>query len=227
MVLGLRGRACVAIASALWLGSPDTAAAACSVSYECSGTDVCKGGECVATHDCRTSGIKAVGDEIQIRGWQCRVTLEAIYQAMPDAVSKEGTEYTLNKQIVIRDGCVLEIHGPARASSPDAAVSLLKLKVRIITCCVATGCNGPTDLVYVAQIVSSRCTSTELRDSLQNAPTIFGIILYDYTAIIPLYCRMPRSFCPSPRKSFRKTPGAYDLYRSCTYFMVAARRFEH
>ncbi|CAM9430926.1 unnamed protein product [Ascophyllum nodosum] len=54
--------------------------------------------------------------------------MEAIRMALPDAVTKEGEEYVLQKKVWVRDGCVLEIHGSSSASSSDAAVSLLKLK---------------------------------------------------------------------------------------------------
>lgn len=97
--------------------------------YQCWGVNMCNSGVCAAPNDCSASAIKFINNVIQIRGWRCRVTMEDIRQALPDSVTKEGTEYTLHNRIVVRDGSVLEIHGASRASSPAAVVSLLKLKV--------------------------------------------------------------------------------------------------
>eukprot|EP00903_Cladosiphon_okamuranus_P007254 g7037.t1 len=87
------------------------------------------GGKCAAPRECPSTAIQMHDDGVvQIRGWRCRVTLEQIRLAVPGVLSKEGTTYTLNNKIWIRDGAILEIHGASRASSPDTAVSLLRLK---------------------------------------------------------------------------------------------------
>lgn len=113
-----------------------TFASACR-DFLCPGVTMCSegefAGECAAPSDCASTAIQFNNNVIQIRGWRCRVTLEQIRTALPDAVSKVGTEYTLNNKIWVRDGAVLEIHGESEASSPDTAVSLLKLKVRDMT----------------------------------------------------------------------------------------------
>lgn len=99
--------------------------------FLCPGVSACSSdGVCEAPTDCPASSIEFYNNVIQIRGSGCRVTMEAIHQTLPDNVTKEGTEYTVNNKILVRDGCILEIHGAETASSPDAAVSLLKLKVR-------------------------------------------------------------------------------------------------
>lgn len=117
-----------ALAAALGLGC--AAARACS-DFHCWGVNICsEDGMCTAPTDCDASSITLEDDVIQIRGSRCRVTMEAIHQALPEDVTKDGTEYTLNKKLVVRDDCILEIHGAARASSTDAIVTLLKLKVR-------------------------------------------------------------------------------------------------
>lgn len=56
--------------------------------------------------------------------------MEDIHVALPEQVAKEGTVYTLNAQLWVRDKNVLEIHGAGRASSDAVDVSLLRLKVR-------------------------------------------------------------------------------------------------
>ncbi|CAM9349963.1 unnamed protein product [Ectocarpus sp. 6 AP-2014] len=107
------------------------ATAACR-DFNCWGSTMCNEGEysgvCDTPNDCADTAIQFINDVIQIRGWRCRVTLEQIRLVLPDTVSKDGTEYTLNNEIWVRDGSILEIHGASKASSPDAAVSLLKLK---------------------------------------------------------------------------------------------------
>ena len=118
-----------ALLALLLLGDSEYSAACSDV--ECYGVDVCSSeGECAAPADCTASNIQDKVDHIEIRGNGCRVTMEAIRMALPDAVTKEGEEYVLQKKVWVRDGCVLEIHGSSSASSSDAAVSLLKLKVR-------------------------------------------------------------------------------------------------
>lgn len=106
--------------------------------YACWGVDVCSqgktAGECAAPRECPSTVIKMINDVVQIRGWRCRVTLEQIRLAFPSALTKSGTEYMLNNKIWLRDGAVLEIHGPSQASSADTAVSLLKLKVCFGVC---------------------------------------------------------------------------------------------
>lgn len=102
--------------------------------FECWGVTMCSegefGGQCAAPRECPSTAIQMTDNGVvQIRGWRCRVTLEQIRLALPDVLSKEGATYTLNNQIWIRDGAILEIHGASRASSPDTAVSLLRLKV--------------------------------------------------------------------------------------------------
>lgn len=104
--------------------------------YLCSGVDTCSIGpseeECRAPVDCDSSTAFEISDDlVQIRGGRCRATLEQIRTVDPDAVSKDDAtaEYTLNKDIWVRQGGILEIHGESEASSPDAAVSLLKMKV--------------------------------------------------------------------------------------------------
>lgn len=54
--------------------------------------------------------------------------MEDIHVALPEQVAKEGTVYTLNAQLWVRDKNVLEIHGAGRASSDAVDVSLLRLK---------------------------------------------------------------------------------------------------
>lgn len=106
--------------------------------YACWGVNMCSdgewGGDCAAPSECPSTAISMTDSGvIQIQGWRCRVTLEQIRLALPeypDAVVKEGTEYTLNSRVWLRHGAVLEIHGPSRASTPDVAVTLLKLRVR-------------------------------------------------------------------------------------------------
>ena len=103
--------------------------------FTCSGVNVCSDGafdgDCAAPADCPSTAIQMMdNDVIQITRWRCKVTLEQIRLALPEAVTKEGTEYTLNNKIWLRHGSILEIHGESSASSPDTAVSLLKLKVR-------------------------------------------------------------------------------------------------
>eukprot|EP00752_Nemacystus_decipiens_P001269 g1266.t1 len=120
-----------AFAFLLILGDTISRASACR-DYACWGTNMCNDGEfggvCDAPRGCPSTAIKMIEDVVQIRGWRCRVTLEQIRLAFPDVLSKEGTEYTLNNKIWIRDGAILEIHGASKASSPDTAVSRLKLK---------------------------------------------------------------------------------------------------
>lgn len=121
---------CALVATLLLLDTSQFVAA-CDDHHDCYGVDVCgSDGECVAPTDCTSSNIEDNGDYIQIRGPVCRVTIEAIRQALPDYVTQDGEEYILNKQLILRDGCVFEIHGGSAASSSDAAVSVLKLKVR-------------------------------------------------------------------------------------------------
>lgn len=116
-----------ALVAALSLGY--AAARACS-DFHCWGVNICsEDGTCTAPTDCDASSIAVEDDVIQIKGSRCRVTMEAIHKALPDDVTKDGTEYTLNRKLVVRDDCILEIHGAARASSTDAIVTLLKLKV--------------------------------------------------------------------------------------------------
>lgn len=110
---------------------PPFAVAGCT-DYSCWGVNVCSEGRCAPPRDCTERSIQFVHDVIKIRA-RCRVTMETIRLAFPEAVTKEGTEYTLHNQIVVTNGGILEIHGTSRASSPDAAVSLLKLKVRVST----------------------------------------------------------------------------------------------
>ena len=100
--------------------------------YTCAGVTVCNDeGGCGAPADCTADDIRLLSTGvIKIVGKGCRVTLEQIRLALPEAVTKEGTEYTLNNKLTLRKGSILEIHGRSSASSPDAAVSLLKLKVR-------------------------------------------------------------------------------------------------
>lgn len=120
----------VALALALFFLGTSQLATACD-DRDCYGVTVCSSeGECVAPTDCTSSNIQDNGEDIEISGPVCRVTIEAIHQALPNAVTKDGDEYILNKRLIIRDGCVLEIHGGSAASSSDAAVSVLKLKVR-------------------------------------------------------------------------------------------------
>lgn len=135
-------RAASRLATALFLtiNSVSSGVDACE-DFTCSGTTICDDGTCVAPSSCPATGIELDTDTgiIQIRGWRCLVTMEDIRVAHPTAVTKEGTEYTLNNKIVVRDGCILEIHGASQASSPDAAVSLLNLKVR--SCARAVSCD--------------------------------------------------------------------------------------
>lgn len=106
--------------------------------YACWGITMCSdgewAGECAAPSDCSSTVISMTeSGVIEILGWRCRVTLEQIRLALPEypnAVVKDGTEYTLNSKVWLRHGAILEIHGPSKSSSPDAAVTLLKLKVR-------------------------------------------------------------------------------------------------
>ena len=106
--------------------------------YACWGVNMCSDGEfggvCAAPSDCPSTAIQMMDNGvIQIVGWRCRVTLEQIRLALPEnpnAVTKQGTEYTLNNGIWLRHGSILEIHGTSRASSPDTTVTLLKIKVR-------------------------------------------------------------------------------------------------
>lgn len=122
----MAGKALSALAATLGL----CAANACG-DFHCWGVNICDAdGACSPPTDCDASAITEEDDVIQIRGSRCRVTMEAIHQALPDSVTKDETEYTLNKKLVIRDDCILEIHGASKASSPDAVVTLLKLKVR-------------------------------------------------------------------------------------------------
>lgn len=120
-----------ALAFLLGLG-PWAVSQACR-DFTCWGVTMCSegefAGECAAPLECPSTAIQMTNGVVQIRGWRCRVTLEQIRLALPDVVSKEGTEYTLNNEIWIRDGAILEIHGASKASSADTAVSLLKLKV--------------------------------------------------------------------------------------------------
>lgn len=120
-----------ALAAALAFLGTSRLTAACN-DHDCYGVNVCStGGECVAPTDCTSSNIKDKDDKIEIRGQRCRVTLEALHQALPEYVTTDGQgEYTLHKKLFLRDGCVLEIHGGDAASSPEAAVSTLRLKVR-------------------------------------------------------------------------------------------------
>lgn len=122
----MAGKALSALAATLSL----CAVNACG-DHHCWGVNICTGDDvCGPPSDCDASSITVEDDVIQIRGSRCRVTMEAIHLALPDAVTKDGTEYTLNNKLVVRDGCILEIHGASKASSPDAVVTLLKLKVR-------------------------------------------------------------------------------------------------
>nr|QGV16393.1 Mannuronate C5-epimerase [Saccharina japonica] len=120
----MAGKALSALAATLSL----CAVNACG-DHHCWGVNICTGDDvCGPPSDCDASSITVEDDVIQIRGSRCRVTMEAIHLALPDAVTKDGTEYTLNNKLVVRDGCILEIHGASKASSPDAVVTLLKLK---------------------------------------------------------------------------------------------------
>lgn len=134
-----------AIAGALLCGLRATAACR---DYLCFGTTMCSdgefGGDCAEPRDCPSTAIQFADDVIQIRGWRCRVTLEQIRLVLPESITKVGTEFTLFHKIWVRDGAILEIHGASEASDPDAAVSLLKLKVRacesslvlpLVACC--------------------------------------------------------------------------------------------
>lgn len=120
------GKALTALAATLSL----CAVNACGDHY-CWGVNICNAEDvCGPPTDCEASSIALDDDVIQIRGSRCRVTMEAIHLALPDAVTKtDDNEYTLNNKLVVRDGCILEIHGASKASSPDAAVTLLRLKV--------------------------------------------------------------------------------------------------
>lgn len=120
----------IALTAALIFPAVFQLSAACN-DYDCYGVNVCSSeGHCVAPTDCSySSNIQNKELNIQIRGPKCRVTFEAIHQAFPEYVTKDGEEYTLKKKLLVRDGCVLEIHGASAASSSDAAVSVLKLKV--------------------------------------------------------------------------------------------------
>lgn len=125
----------LATALLLTLGSVSSGVNACQ-DFRCEGTTVCVDETCGEPSSCPATGIQLNTETgiIQIRGWRCLVTMEDIRLAHPTAVTKEGTEYTLNNKIVVRDGCILEIHGGSQASSTDATVSLLKLKVRCAYC---------------------------------------------------------------------------------------------
>lgn len=101
-------------------------ASACDGDVECQGVQVCEAGACVAPVDCGLDVVEPTTKKVQIRGNRCRVTLDLIMEADPDAVTKEGTVYTINKKLWIRDGAVVEIHGGSDASP---VVSELRLKV--------------------------------------------------------------------------------------------------
>ena len=119
------------------LGKAISQATACQ-DYTCPGVLTCdeglSAGVCAAPLECPSTDIQFANGVVQVRGWRCRVTLEQIRLAYPEVLTKEitdaGTEYTLNNRLWLRDGAILEIHGPSQASSQDTAVSLLKLKVR-------------------------------------------------------------------------------------------------
>lgn len=104
-------------------------AAGCTSYYNCSGVDVCSEGICVVPPECTAESIYLLENVIRIKA-ECRATMETIRLAQPSAITREGTEYTLHKPIVLSNGAILEIHGEPTASSPDSVVSLLKLKVR-------------------------------------------------------------------------------------------------
>lgn len=106
-----------------------TFASTCDMDVDCVGVKLCEEGACIAAPDCDLSAIEINTTLNQVRGGRCRTTLEQIRIADPDAVSKEGDVFTLNKRLWIRDGSVLEIHGGAAAASPNETVSQLRMKV--------------------------------------------------------------------------------------------------
>lgn len=162
----MAGKALSALAATLSL----CAANACG-DHHCWGVNICTGdGVCGPPSDCDASSITVVDDVIQIRGSRCRVTMEAIHLALPDDVLKDGTEYTLNKKLVVRDGCILEIHGASKASSPDAVVTLLRLKVRGLRLHTTNG-------IKSARLVEpGRTCVSQSEQVICNAPTgVLGV----------------------------------------------------